>query len=108
MTKNIQKILIALLLLVAGGTEVWGQTDYSGTYYIAMPGMATTYDTEPAEDHYYLVPTEGWCYFVSPNSVQDTDNGQPFLTTYKCGQVRKTKWTIQKHPTEEYYYIIHL
>ena len=31
MTKNIQKILIALLLLVAGGTEAWGQVTYQ--YY---------------------------------------------------------------------------
>ena len=81
-------------------------TDYSGVYYIAMPGTGS-YDANPASN-YYLVPTEGWCFFVALNSVQAEDNGQPFLTTYKCGQVSKAKWSIQKHATEDRYYIIHV
>ena len=74
---------------------------------MAMPGTGS-YDSETIENNYYLVPTEGWCYFVTPNSVQAEDNGQPFLTTYKCGHVKKAKWIIQKHTTENKYYIIHL
>ena len=86
---------------------MWGQTNFSGTYFMAMPGTGS-YDSETIENNYYLVPTEDWCYFVTPNSVQAEDNGQPFLTTYKCGHVKKAKWIIQKHTTENKYYIIHL
>ena len=96
-----------LLMLTLGSVSVWGQTNYSGTYFMAMPGTGS-YDSETIENNYYLVPTEGWCYFVTPNSVQAEDNGQPFLTTYKCGHVKKAKWIIQKHTTENKYYIIHL
>ena len=102
------RLTISLLLMFTlGSGSVWGQTNYSGTYFMAMPGTGS-YDSETIENNYYLVPTEGWCYFVTPNSVQAEDNGQPFLTTYKCGHVKKAKWIIQKHTTENKYYIIHL
>ena len=69
-----------------------------------VPG---SYYTNPASN-YYLGPMAGLCFFVALNSVQAEDNGQPFLTTYKCGQVSKAKWSIQKHATEDRYYIIHV
>ena len=99
--------LCFLTMLIAGIAVSWGQTDYSGTYFLAMPGTGS-YSAESPADNYYLVPTEGWCYYVATNNVQAADNGQPFLTTYKCGHVSKAKWIIQKHATEQYYYIKHL
>ena len=99
--------LCFLTMLIAGIAASWGQTDYSGTYFLAMPGTGS-YSAESPADNYYLVPTEGWCYYVATNNVQAADNGQPFLTTYKCGHVAKAKWIIQKHATEQYYYIKHL
>ena len=100
--------LVAVLLVMIGFCEVAkAQTDYSGTYYIAMPGSAGTYNSETPADNFYLVPTEDWCYYVATNNVQAADNGQPFLTTYKCGHDNKAKWIIQKHETEDFYYIKH-
>ena len=104
---RLRLVMSLLLILIVGSSSVWGQTNFSGTYFMAMPGTGS-YDSETIENNYYLVPTEDWCYFVTPNSVQAEDNGQPFLTTYKCGHVKKAKWIIQKHTTENKYYIIHL
>ena len=98
---------VLLLMFIGGATSAWGQTDFSGTYYMAMPGTGS-YDDQAPASNYYLVPTKDWCYFVAPNTVQYVDNGQPFLTTYKCGHVKNAKWTIQKHETENKYYIIHV
>ena len=104
---RISRILLLLVMMTAGAMEVWGQTDYSGTYFLAMPGTGS-YNAQTPENNFYLVPTEGWCYYKATNNVQADDNGQPFLTTYKCGGDQKAKWTIQKHETENYYYIIHV
>ena len=107
-----RRLLVSMfLLLVLGSTSVWGQTDYSGTYYIksGSSNKQTTGD-------YYLCPTEGWAFFVSddtnPGTVQGTDNEKPFLTTYHCknGSYDATKaiWIIKKAPApnSDYYYII--
>ena len=106
--------LLLLLLLTAGATGVWAQTpDYSGTYYIATRG----YDGNPANtNNYYLCPTEEWIYYKATNNW-DTDGStypNPFLTTYKCktnsyhsGDPSNAVWIIEKHPTENYYYIKH-
>ena len=107
-----RRLLVSLfLMLILGSTSVWGQTDYSGTYYIksVSTNKQTTGD-------YYLCPTEGWAFFVSddtnPGTVQDDDNGKPFLTTYHCknGSYDATKaiWIIKKAPApnSDYYYII--
>ena len=94
---------------------VWGQTDYSGTYYIGVYGKNSTsqYNPSTPANNYYLCPTEDWLYYVAPNSCQHTpDNGQPFLTSYKCrsaayhdGNPADAVWIIEKHPSENYYYI---
>ena len=103
-----------LLLLVVGVNGVWGQTDYSGTYYIGSVG----YDATKTTTNYYLCPTEGWAFFVSddtnPGTVTGTDNGKPFLTTYQCrnnkyhsGNAGDAVWTIEKAPApnSDFYYI---
>ena len=98
--------LIVALFLAPFWT--WGQTsdDYSGIYYIGSVG----YNSSTPANNYYLCPTEGWCYYAPVNDFTGTDNGKPFLTTYKCRGTssydeRKAIWTIEKAPNSEYYYI---
>ena len=86
----------------------WGQTsdDYSGVYYIGSVG----YNSSTPANNYYLCPTEGWCYYAPVDDFTGTDNGNPFLTTYKCRGTnsydeRKAIWTIEKAPNSDYYYI---
>ena len=108
MTKNIQKILIALLLLVAGGSEAWGQakSDYSGVYYIASSG----YNSTSTETNYYLCPTESWYYYQSTSPYYtNTGNEMPFMTTYQCRNgeydAGKAVWIIERKGTTDDYYI---
>ena len=115
---NIYKISIVLLLMLLGVTNAWGQTDYSGTYYIASKAnkvdgddKVTSYTPDDSTNNFYLCPTEDWYYYVTKNEFQTNDNGQPFLTTFKCKNgeydASKAVWIVQKHPTEQdCYYII--
>lgn len=125
MTNNIndkrygQRVLrcLVFLMMMMGVGEMWGQDDYSGTYYIGVYGKnATSQCASPnVADNYYLCPTEGWCYYdgVSGNKGQVTpdDNGQPFLTSFQCRNgvydATKAVWTIEKAPApnSDYYYI---
>lgn len=86
---------------------MWGQTDYSGVYYIASVG----YDGNPANtDNYYLCPTKGWCSYKAIDDFEAGDNN-PFLTTYKCKTPAYTDgasnaiWIIEKKTGTDYYYI---
>ena len=106
-TQNfLSKALLCTLLMFMGVNGVWGQTDYSGTYYIA----SRDYNSATTANNFYLCPTEGWAFFVSPNGVQGTDNNQPFLTTYKCQNgvydASKAVWILEKHPSEANCYYI--
>lgn len=100
-----------------GGEEETEDLGYSGIYYIASGGKNYTYNPNNPSNNFYLCPTEGWCYFastdLSENDFTGTDNGQPFLTTYKCrtnayhsGDASGAVWEIIKAPNSEYYYII--
>ncbi len=106
------RLLVSLLLmLVLGSTSVWGQTDYSGVYYIRSESTNKNTDGD-----YYLCPTKNWYLYKATNSYEDDtddndDNGQPFLTTYQCKDgvydASKAVWDVVKHPTEtDCYYII--
>ena len=106
------RLLVSLLLmLVLGSTSVWGQTDYSGVYYIRSESTNKNTDGD-----YYLCPTKNWYLYKATNSYEDDtddndDNGQPFLTTYQCKDgdydAKKAVWDVVKHPTEtDCYYII--
>lgn len=94
-------LLLAMLLPVG----VWGQTDYSGVYYVGSRGYVEANTTT----NYYLCPTEGWAFYVATNGVQADDNGQPFLTTYQCrnGSYDATKavWIVEREPNSGCYYI---
>ena len=51
----IKKTLLVVLMLTFGTTVSWGQTDYSGVYYIGTAG----YNAGTPANNYYLCPTEG-------------------------------------------------
>ena len=116
MSSIVQKIksLVVLisLQLLAGGIGAWAQepVNYSGTYYIKTSGKLG--DKQPA-GNYYLCPTEGWCYYKATNDFSSEDTGMPFLTSYQClnsiygydDATEKAVWIVEKHPTEDYYYI---
>lgn len=97
---------LLLLLMTLGGkmNTAWGQTDYSGTYYIG---------TVDQTNGFYLCPTEEWYYYDGQNDTYtNSPNGNPFLTTYKCKSTSgynasNALWTIEKHPSQNYYYIKH-
>ena len=110
----IKKTLLMVLMLTFGTTVSWGQTpDYSGTYYIGSKAFIEG----SSSSNFYLCPTIGWCYYVyngetsveaEKNNFTGTDNGQPFLTTDKTfNSIDRTEWTLEKHLTENYYYIKH-
>lgn len=101
-------MLLALLLLMAGVTGAWGQTDFSGVYYIGSTGYVEANTTS----NYYLCPTEGWNYYTSTSPYYtDTENGQPFMTTYQCRngvyEANKAVWIVEKKSNTDYYYIKH-
>ena len=113
-SKHITTLSLSLLMMLLGGVDAWGQTDYSGTYYIGSVG----YNANNTTTNYYLCPTEGWAFFVSddtnPGTVIGTDNGKPFLTTYQCrsaayhsGNSGDAVWYIEQAPNSNYYYIKH-
>lgn len=102
-------VVSMLLLLIVGTGNVWGQTDYSGTYYIGT----VTHSTESTTNNFYLCPTEEYYYYQSTSPYYtNEDNDMPFLTTYKCRSTegydeRKALWVIEKHPSLDCYYIKH-
>ena len=104
--------IFVFLMLILGSGNVWGQTDYSGVYYIGTAG----YNANTPANNFYLCPTEGWIYYKPNNqwSEDGTTYPNPFLTTYQCktnnyhsGDPSNAVWFIEKHPTQDYYYIKH-
>ena len=106
-------VVLTSLLLLAGGIGAWAQEpeNYSGTYYIKTSGKLG--DNKQPAGNYYLCPTEGWCYYKATNDFSSEDTGMPFLTSYQClnstygydDATEKAVWIVEKHPTEDYYYI---
>ena len=105
----VKKLLLMLLvMIVAGVAEAWGETiaDYSGMYYIRNTGKNAS-----ATALYYLCPTEGWYFYKATNDYQETENDQPFLTTYQIKadnnyDISKAVWIVEKHPTKDNCYYI--
>lgn len=105
-----RSVLLLLTLLTFGTNVSWGE-DYSGVYYIGGPD----YNEANTTSNYYLCPTEEWYYYISesPYHLQhsdnpNNDNGQPFMTTYRCrdGNYVATKavWIVEKQ-SNGYYHI---
>lgn len=108
--RTIRHILL-LLMMAAGVTTAWAQTDYSGVYYIGSHG----YDAANTTTNYYLCPTEEWYYYISTSPYHlkhsdnpNNDNGQPFMTTYQCRNgvydATKAVWIVEKQ-SNGYYHI---
>ncbi len=110
-------------MMVVGVNGVWGQTDYSGVYYIASMGKYNknknniSYNASDPSNNYYLCPTEGWCYYKPDDdfSSDGTTYPNPFLTTFKCktanyhtGNSADAVWQITKDPNSNHYFIKHL
>lgn len=127
-----RNIMLMVMMLTFGINVSWGQTDFSGTYYIAFycvdTGAAATYNAESPTNNYYWCPVEctsswkGWFQFypsddtatdIKADTYQTTDSEMDFLTTYKCRGTanydsNKAVWTIIKHETlADCYYIQH-
>ena len=121
---RIVPLLLLFLMLILGSGNVWGQTDYSGTYYIAS--YAKVPDSNPAQyvydptnptnpDNYYLCPSDGWIYYKKENkwTADKASSDGPFLTTFKCrtneydaqGGMNNAKWVVTKHG--DYYTFYH-
>ena len=104
--RSIRRALTLLLLLAAGVGSAFAQTpDYSGVYYIGSRDFVAANTTT----NYYLCPTEGWKYYTSASPYYtDSDNGQPFLTTYTCRDgvydATKAVWIVEMQP-DGYYQI---
>ncbi len=107
----LRQFLLLVLMLLAGANTAWGQ-DYSGVYYIGTAG----YNANTPANNFYLCPTEEWIYYKPDDKWSDdgTTYPNPFLTTYKCktnsyhsGDPSNAVWYIEKHPTQDYYYIKH-
>ena len=105
-------IIMLLALMTFGVTNALAQ-DYSGTYYIAnykLEENSGYYSTENLTKNFYLCPTEGYVFFLSPKNYSTSDTGMPFLTTYKARNhadydLRKMVWIIKK--SGDYYTIRH-
>ena len=111
---RLRLVVLMLLMLTLGSVSVWGQTDYSGKYFLSGNNQGVnSYDIANTTTNYYLCPTVDWLYYDADadNYFTDVDNGQPFITTYQYrnGQndASEAVWEFVKHPTLNYYYIKH-
>ena len=115
-------LLLVLMLLTAGANKAWGQTDYSGTYYIASDGNAATVNNKnTTEDYTYSSSTPETNYYIVPasNPQQSNKNDayfdgaleqKPFLTTYKTNKSSESLWNLTQVTDNGviYYYIKHV
>jgi hypothetical protein len=95
------------VMMMVTGVNVWGQTDYSGVYYIG----SRDYVSGNTNTNYYLCSTESWNYYTSTSPYYtSTDNGQPFMTTYQCRngsngyEAKNAVWIVEKQ-SNGYYHI---
>lgn len=101
MITSFRSAIALLLMLTLGSGSVWGQTDYSGMYFIKSASSCKS----PSGD-YYLCPTEDWAFFHAIDNVNSTDNGQPFLTTHimDSGDQDKYRWIVEKYTIDDHDY----
>ncbi len=121
---RIVPMLLLLFMLVSGSTKVWGQTDYSGIYYIGSGGNAASvsnkstaeaysYNVGSPNTNYYLVPTNESepATLANKSDVYHDETGaqEPFLTTYKIGHDNEAVWVLKQVTDDDgtFYYVIH-
>ena len=120
-TNRLRRTLTLLcLMMTLGAGSLWGQTDFSGVWYIAN---LTNHSNENVSTHWYLVPganpqqahyadayfNDQYCN-TSGSGDYTGDNygdpGKPFLTTYQTSQDLNSIWIIAS-TGDGYYNIIH-
>ena len=113
------KKLLFFIILTLGTTAAWGQTDYSGVYYIANKiyngdhnNASYWYNNLPQNKRWYLVPAKDPqrehaidAYYSSNYGTTDGDPEKPFLTTYQTNRDNNSVWIVKK--TGSKYYLIH-
>ena len=113
------RTLSLTLLMVAGAAGAWGQTDYSGVYYIANKVYNGDYGSSdywynklPTNERWYLVPAadpqqtnKEDAYYSADYAANPGDPEKPFLTTYQTNRDNNSVWVVKK--TGSKYYIIH-
>ena len=104
-------LILLLMLFTAGVNKAWGQTDFSGIWYIDNNDSHSS----SSESRWYLVPaanpqqSNAIDAYYSPN--HNTTNGdpeKPFLTTYKTNKDPNSVWVVTPSTTSGYYYVIHV
>ena len=102
-------IIMLLALMTFGINNVLAQSFEPGLYFIAsrdyVPANTTT--------NFYLCPTESWYYYQSSDPYYtNSDNGMPFMTTYRCRDgvydALNAIWSIERVGETNYYYIKHV
>ena len=113
-------LCLLLLILVLNGGKAWGQTDFSGVWYIANK---TNHDAEDISTHWYLVPgadphqshyadayfNNEFCNKSGKGDYTGDNYGdpeKPFLTTYQTNQDLNSIWKVES-TDDGYYNIIH-
>ncbi len=112
--------ILLLLLLTLGSGNVWGQTDFSGVWYIANDNTSSghpgkVYSSATDAEKWYLVPAADpqqtpSCIdaYYSPNhATTNGDPEKPFLATYQTGKDLNSIWIIKESEETGYYFIIH-
>ena len=100
--------ILLLLLLTLGSGNVWGQTDFSGVWYIANDNTSSghpgkVYSSATDAEKWYLVPAADpqqtpSCIdaYYSPNhATTNGDPEKPFLATYQTGKDLNSIWIIK-------------
>ena len=101
-----------LLMMVMTGVDVWGQTDYSGTYFIANDA-GEGYSSSVTTNNYYMVPAanpqqSNWhdAYYSANYNTTKGDPEKPFIATYKTHCDNNSIWQIIS-AGNGYYYLKH-
>ena len=93
---TLRLVITLLLIMVVGTNTTWGQTDYSGVYYIKNTNNNT----------FYLCTST---VFYDGNHYADSGD-MPYLTTAKSGTIGamdEAVWRIIKAESVNYYYVVH-
>ena len=108
--KLTRTLLITLVFLLTAVSGAWGQTDYSGTYFIASN---SGYNSGNTANNYYWVPAANPqlannedAYYSANYSLANGDPEKPYVTTYKTNRDNNSIWQIESSG-DGYYYIKH-
>ena len=116
---RLRLVISLLLMLTLGSGSVWGQTPYSGVYYIANDNTSNghpgkVYSSASDTEKYYLVPasnsqqTSAIDAYYSPNhSTTNGDPEKPFLTTALTKKDLNSIWIVKESGESGFYFIIH-